>query len=418
VTAPYTGPGRSRVLAIHRYYWPDTPPYASLLRTVVERWADRGHRVEVLSTQPSYKPELDLPRRPAREQMADVVVRRIALAPDRTSTARRLWNMVWFPLGVVGRILVGPRYAVVMCSTAPPIVLGWAVSLAARVRGARFVYHCMDIHPEIGALSGEFGARPVFAVLRRLDIATCRRAAAVVVLSDDMRDALLARDPVLATKIEVLNNFDLPSHSAGGSAVSPLPAGNRVRLVFAGNIGRFQGLEDLTRAVLEPRPELDQLELVFMGEGAAKQGLVDLVAQASTRVQERVVLLPHGSAAEARALVATATLGVVSLTPDVIRYAYPSKTATYLSEGTPVLALVETDSQLARQVTEEGHGFAVAPGDLAGLAAVLDRVVTEDPADSESRRKAARAAWERDYAADVLLPRWDALLDRLLHEET
>ena len=43
-----------------------------------------------------------------------------------------------------------------MASTAPPVVVGFAAALGARLTGGRFYYHCMDIHPEIGRLSGEF----------------------------------------------------------------------------------------------------------------------------------------------------------------------------------------------------------------------------------------------------------------------
>ncbi len=92
-------------------------------------------------------------------------------------------------------VLRAPRYDVVMCSTVPPVLLGMATSLAARRRGARFVYHCMDVHPEIGELSGDFALPGLARVLARIDLATCRRAALIVVLSQDMRSALLRRDP-------------------------------------------------------------------------------------------------------------------------------------------------------------------------------------------------------------------------------
>jgi len=145
-----------RILTIHRYYWPDAPPYASLLRAIVARWSASGHHVDVLTSQPSYKPELANERRASREQVDAATVHRIAMRPDRSGRGRRVLNLVRFPALVAWRILRGPRYDVVMCSTAPPVLLGAAVSWAAHRRGATFVYHCMDVHPEIGTISGEF----------------------------------------------------------------------------------------------------------------------------------------------------------------------------------------------------------------------------------------------------------------------
>src|SRR5262249_41719909 len=154
-------------------------------------------------------------------------------------------------------------------------------------------------------------------VLTALDRAACRRAAAVVVLSSDMRESLLRRDPSLVDRVVVINNFELPDFDTA-EAPSPLAAApDRFRVVFTGNIGRFQALDSIVSAVLDG-DGLDDVELVLMGEGGAKAGLVRRVEDAPADRRGRVRFLPHGSPAEARALAATADLGLVSLTPGVI----------------------------------------------------------------------------------------------------
>lgn len=399
-----------RVLAIHRYFWPDTPPYAAMLRTICAHWAAQGHRVEVLSSSPSYKPEA-LVEAPRRETVDEVRVHRLPMEPDRGGRGRKPRNMLRFSLLAAWHVLRGPRRDVVMCSTAPQVLLGWAVSLAARLRGSAFVYHCMDLHPEIGALSGEFANPLVYRVLMRLDTAACRRAAAVVVLSDDMRAALLRRDPALADRIVVLNNFDLPEY--GDPVAAPVARRDDVvTIAFTGNLGRFQGLETVVDAVLGSDPALDGLRLVLMGEGAAKADLAARVAAAPADRRDRVALLPHGSTAQARALMAAADWGLVALTPRVIEFAYPSKTATYLSEGLPVLAAVEPDSSLSRDVVAWGAGRTLpldsveaAREALVGLAQAPDRL--------PAMRASAREAWSREFAVEGRLERWDALLDGL-----
>lgn len=400
---------RLRVLAIHRYYWPDTPPYASLLRAIVARWTSEGHEVDVLTSQPSYKTQFANEVRPRAERVDDATVRRIPMRPDRSGRGRRAFNVIWFPLAVAWRILVGRGYDVVMCSTAPPVLLGAAASWAARRRGAVFVYHCMDLHPEIGALSGEFARPIVYRLMMRLEVATCRRASRIVVLSDDMRDAVLRRDPGLADRVVVLNNFELPDYDQA-EATSPLPppADDRLRIVFTGNLGRFQGLESVTRAVLGDDPELDRLELVFMGEGAARPELEALVAAAPQDRGRRVRLLPHGSAAVARALLGTAHLGLVSLTPQVIAFAYPSKTATYLSEGLPLLVAVEETSELALMVASDRVGVRI-PADENGIRRALLEIAA-DPASLRAMSTRAREVWRRDFSAMEILPRWSRLL--------
>ncbi len=407
-----TGPGtRPRVLAIHRYFWPDTPPYASLLRRITAHWAAAGVRVEVLTSQPSYKPEVAVARQPRVQRVDGVTVHRLPMVPDRGARFRKPRNLVRFSVLVLLRVLVARRYDVVMCSTAPPVVLAWCASLAARVRGARFVYHCMDLHPEIGRLSGEFAHPLVYRLLLRLDLATCRRAAAVVVLSEDMRAALLARDPALAGSVLVINNFDIPSYDTDdpeGADAQPDP--DLLTVAFTGNVGRYQGLETITEAVLGDDPLLAGVRLVFMGEGAAKPALERIVAAAPADRRERVRLLPHGTTSQARTVMRGADLGLVSLVPGVIAFAYPSKTASYLSEGLPVLAAVEPDSALARDVLAWGVGGVLPTGSVEQIrSALLQWVGRRD--EVVGMRTRARAAWREQFSAEARLADWDALLD-------
>lgn len=373
--------------------------------------------MDVLTSQPSYKPEVGLPDAPVKESIDGVTVRRIAMKPDRGGPGRKVVNLARFPLLVFVRVLFGPRYDVVMCSTAPPVVLGALVSIAARLRGARFVYHCMDLHPEIGALSGEFRNPLVFKLLRWVDVRTCRRAAAVVVLSTDMRDVLIARDAELAESVVVLNNFEIPSFDEEPSqaeAIRPAES-ERLRIVFTGNVGRFQGLETIVSAVLGGDPVLDDLELVFMGEGAAKADLVHQVEQAPESVRQRVSFRPHGTVRQAQELMGTAQLGLVSLTPGVISFAYPSKTGAYLSQGLPLLVAVEPHSSLAREVREWGVGDVLPTDSVEDTQGSLVSLVKRRD-ELAAMRPRALEAWRENFATETLLPRWDALLDDVRSE--
>ena len=407
-------PKSARVLAIHRYFWPDTTPYAFLLRAIAAHWAAAGHEVHVLTSQPSYKPELEIPKQPTVGTVDGVTVRRLGMLPDRGSRWRKPSNVVRFSLLVFLRVLLGRRYDVVMCSTAPPVVLAWATSLAARLRGASFVYHCMDLHPEIGRLSGEFANPWVYRLLLRLDTATCRRASAVVVLSSDMRDALLDRDADLAERIVVINNFDIPSYDTeAATGGEEHPPSDGLTVVFTGNLGRYQRLETMVEAVLGPDDRLAPVRLVMMGEGDAKPGLERLVAAAPADRRDRVTLLPHGSTAQAREVMRGADLGLVSLMPGVIAYAYPSKTASYLSEGLPVLAAVEPESELARDVVAWGVG-GVLPVD--GVGAVTDALagwLARKPQLQDMRARAAEV-WREQFSATAKLEAWSALLADVL----
>lgn len=400
-----TEANRQKILAIHRYYWPDTPPYASMLRSIVGRWVDEGHQVDVLSSQPSYKAGLDNERQPSKEVVDGATVYRMTLPSEAGRPLIRILNALRLGLGIFMRAVLLRRYDVIMVSTSPPVLAGWFTALASRLSGARFVYHCMDVHPEIGRISGEFRNPVVYRRLARMDAWSCRQANPVVVLSQDMADSLDLRSKSGAfPQTTVINNFSLPSESdTVGELPFPWPTESFV-LLFAGNIGRFQGLDVLMSAMAHLRERSD-IRLVMMGEGTEKTPLENLVAESGARVS----FVGHHSVSVAKAAMEKAGAGFVSLVPELYRYAYPSKTMTYLEQGCPVLVAAEPESRLARDIVENNAGLAVHSGEVGELVQAISRLADDDQQLEEMKENAASLA-EQSFSPEVVLARWASLV--------
>lgn len=357
-----------RVMLIHRYFWPDTPPYASILRTIGKKLTDDGHEVVVLSSQPSYKTGVHISPLPAVEDIDGMTVHRIALFREQgRNVIFRLMNMAYFPLRILLFLLLKRKFDTVMASTAPPVVVGFAAALGARMTGANFFYHCMDIHPEIGRISGEFRNPVVFKILRRLDRVSCGLAKWVIVLSEDMKQSLLDRPGYGQDNIQVINNFSMPHH---GDAIDVdaalLKQSGQFRIIFAGNIGRFQGLEAFIDAMAKLLHR-SMIELVFVGEGSA---LALLKKRANGA--KNVKFFPHQSVNVVRRMIADADLGIVSLSRDIYRYAYPSKTMTYLEEGCPLLVSIESGSELVNFALSFNVGRGVIPDQPQSIVDVIE----------------------------------------------
>lgn len=401
-----------RITMVERFFYPDSAPGALLTRGLAGHLAAAGHAVRVLAAQPSYRSVGQVGEAPRSETLDGAQVRRVPAIRERGPRWRQLLNYCAFPVQVGGRLLASRDDDAVVCNTVPPVVLPAIVALASRLRGQSFVYQCMDLHPEIGRLTGEFANPLVFRALRWIDTCSMRSAAAVVVLSEDMRRAVLARDPSLERNTVVINNFSPRADEAGMAPLPPAPDGV-VRVVFTGNLGRFQGLETIVGAMAHLGPQ-DRVQLVLMGDGRARQQIAEQVADLSLPPGSEVTLLPHGSPGEARALMRSAHVGVVSLIPDLVRYAYPSKTATYAEQGLPMLVVCEGDSELAEMIRSEGLGWHAEPGDAAGVAAAL-RKASMDVATGRWQERSDRvAAYARDtFAPEAVMPRWVALVASL-----
>jgi glycosyltransferase involved in cell wall biosynthesis len=358
-----------KLLLTHRYFWPDSAPYAAMLRTLADSFANHGHEVHIFTSIPSYRESISAP---AYETCGKLTVRRTwVFREDRANPLIRGLNLLIYSVRLFLHVL-RVRPDVVSASTFPPVAAAWFASLAARITGARFVYHMQDIHPEVSKFSGgRLGRGVVGRLLTWLDNQTLRRASAVVVLSEDMANTLRARG-IAGLPLHVINNFLLDNFGVSAAPPADLrkPAGKR-RVIFAGNLGRFQNLPLLAEGVATCFRSFPDLELFFLGDGAL---LPELKARWTGNDQVRFA--PFLPFSEARQLIAESDVGLVSLSPDIYRVSYPSKVLTYLGLGVPVLAVVEPNSMVARDIRDVGLGAVPdsnSPEDIGqALASLLD----------------------------------------------
>lgn len=400
-----------RILVIYRHYWPDTTPYATLLRAMLERLVDDGHTVDVITAQPSYN-DLVHPRQPRLQQLDGVTIRRLTLLPERKRRyALRLINFCWFLLRAVLHAIWHRRgYDLVIGSSHPPVLMGVALRAIRRWTGIPFIYHCQDLQPECMALARRLRPAWIVQLLTAVDTQTCQDAEAVIVLSDDMRRTMVERG-VPDGKVAVINNFSLYY------APQPVPVPpefqhaepDTFRVLFAGNMGAFQALDRIVAAahLLSDHPEI---QFYFMGQGAQKPHLRH---QARKLLGTTVHFYDHQPREVAFCYMAACDLGIVSLEDELYRVAFPSKMMTYLAAGLPVLAVVEPHSELAHLVRSNRLGFVAHSRSPYDIAISILQARDALRAQQVIRREQLRVESARLFGRAQMLDRWSELIRNL-----
>jgi len=400
-----------RICSIYRHYWPDTTPYARLLRTILEDRARAGDQVDVLTGQPSYN-DNDLPSQPHSETLGGVNIRRFRLLPARKrDRVLRAGSLAWFLGRATWSVVASQRPDLILVNCNPPIGMGVVVRTLHRWRGVPYIYHCEDIHPEALLLAGQVHRGWFYRLLRAVDAKNCQSAAAVVVLSNDMLRTMRERG-VPDDRLVVINNFPLDTYNESRQhtdLLADLPS-NAFIVLFAGNIGNFQGLELLIEAAKRLGERTD-IHFVFMGSGLARDSLERDAGHLCGRT---VHFVGQHSVEVARAVMARSGIGVVALKPGVTRVAYPSKLMTYVASGCPVLALVEPDSAVATDVHDDDLGYVCGDRRPEAIAAAIEKAYGERARWDEKGREALQERAAARFGRAVALAKWSSLLDRLV----
>lgn len=399
-----------RLLLVHRYFWPDVPTYARMLRFIGAHLSQEGHQVSVFSGPISYNGVYDGPPRPRSEVVEGIRVHRVALPSDsKSNPAVRATSLVVFAIRLIAHVVRHrSAYDLVTVTTIPPVVMGVAARIIQRLTGIPYLYHCMDLYPEVAVISGMARNRWLVRLAKQLDTRTCRNAAAVVVLSHDMR-ATLERRGLDCPNVTVLNNFEvLEENTADVESVIPSDA-RKFRVLFAGNIGRFQGLENLVTVAHRLAAEFPHVEFVFMGAGSSVPALK---GQAGSLVGKTVQFVDHQPVEVAARAMEDCQLAVVSLRPRIHEVAYPSKTSMYLTAGCRLVAIVESDSDLAGLIHDEELGVTCPPGDVDTLTEVIRQEVGRGPL-TPAQRERAQAIGEKHFGRSMRLADWAELIGQV-----
>jgi glycosyltransferase involved in cell wall biosynthesis len=395
-----------KVLVIYRHYWPDATSYAWILKAIAERLADEGHQVVVYSAQPSYN-DLGLPPRPADEIVGGVRILRKNLPPERkTKLWTRLRNTVLFLGSAVMHALRSPRYDLVLVNTTPAILQGGAARLIRILRGVPYVYNCQDLHPEAGLYGGSFRPGLLYRFLLWQDKRTVQGAAAAVVLSSDMA-AMLASRGLPPDNVRVVNNMVIDANTGTGCELPAALAerGGRFRVTFAGNLGRFQGLETMIAAA-HLLADRDDVEFLFLGQGVLRE---ELERRAGGLRGRSVLFHDFVPMDVAYRVMEDSDAGIVSLQKDVFRVAYPSKTMMLLDAGCPLLVMVEPESELCRMVEAEELGRICRPGDARDVAEQVAGMA-DRAAWWRSQRERIRSVGAARFGQDVILDAWSDVI--------
>jgi len=328
--------------------------------------------------------------------------------PSRPSVWGRIAHELSFVLSSLWRIWRLPR-ADLYFVVSPPLGLGPAAWLMARLKRSRFLFHVQDLQPDSAATLGMLRAGLLLRLLYTVEAFTYRTASGVSAVSAGMVDALRAKG-VERGKVHFLPNWTRSSAPAGAEEASSFRARQGISpwtflAVYSGNLGRKQGLEVLIEAAAQlasaPRGGRPILILIA-GDGAGRETLAQMLAE---RPHVRVQLLPLQSSEDHAAMMAAADVTLITQQTGTGRICLPSKLLSSLSAGRPVIAAADAESDLVRAVEQGGFGAHVPAGDAPALARLLHAAASQPEQVAEWARN---TSWIRRYSPQAVLPRYEA----------
>ena len=228
-----------------------------------------------------------------------------------------------------------------------------------------------------------------------------RAATALIAVSEEVAQ-YLEGFPGGQGKTHVVPNGVNPDHFPPDLKMSLPAADGTFTVGFVGTMKPWHGLTNLLEAFALLHRNCPATRLLLVGEGAQRQGLA---AQAASRGLTKAVQFTGAVPAdEVPGLLASMDAAAAPYPKLMNFYFSPLKVYEYMAAGLAVVA--SRVGQLEELIEPEVDGLLVPPGDVAALAAALERIRRE-PELRLRLGEAARAKVLRDHT-------WDGSVERIL----
>ena len=412
-----------RILLLTHYYAPESGAPQQRWAALAEHFVAGGHELTVIAPAPHY-PHGSLLAEHATMAPGTVhtgahgeTVHRVGFRSyagdvgsrfaDQLVAARAAVRAARTPRRPAPGLPAAPGAPQVVVATVPSLPMLWAGRRVAARLGVPVVAEMRDAWPDLLTVADQWdpssGGRATRAAhrasgvgLTALGRATTReqrRADAVVTTTDTFAQALRARG---MDRVHVVRNGAHPVPGYAGHALRDVADGT-LNVLYAGTLGRAQGLATAMHAAALAGSRGTQVRLRLVGDGADRAPLVALAAAQRVEV-EFVEPVPRSAMGEHYAWCDTV---LVSLRPwPALELTVPSKLYEAMALGVHVTAAVAGEA--AAIVTGSHAGHVAAPGDAAALAELWTSVAADrsllDPGTDG-------IAWVAEHAEDSRLAR-------------
>ena len=380
------------IVVLVPHFAPDTAPTGEVITRIVDEFITAGRRIHIVTALPWYRTHAieegwtgRLVRR-ERTEWGSIIRVHPFPGKSKSNLLRRAIGFGGFSaIAGVCTLFAGGihRRPAAIISMSPPLTLGLTGWLAARLRFTTAIFNIQDVFPDAAIETGAITNTRIIAAARWLERISYQRSDAVVVLSDDLRDNVVAKvSPRHVNKIKVIPNFvdadRIVPMDRMTSYRSELNIGDELVVMYAGNVGYSQSLTMLLYAA----KQMPNVAFVINGDGAAR---ADLEAQAIGLSNIRFAgYQPRDRVGE---VLASGDIHVVPLRTGLGAVSVPSKTYSILAAARPVVAAIDAGTEVTRILRHSGAGVSVAPDNEELFTSALQAMVADIETAREQGRK-------------------------------
>lgn len=404
------------VLFLCQFFYPEYVSSATLPYDTATAISGAGFSVGALTGYP--KEYNRTGHVPLRDNVNNIEIRRVKyIQMKRSNFVGRLINYFSFTLFVALHFVTIAKYRIVVVYSNPP-VLPLIAALAKRVFNTKVVFVSYDVYPEMAYVTNSITKGSLVSkVMRFVNKIVYKQIDKVVALSTEMKTYLLEHRSFLSEQqVEVIPNW----YADKGVASQMITKENKLYSLkedgalivsYFGNLGICQDLDTIVEAIRLLKED-NQIRFIFAGHGNKMDLLKDIVEKEKLQ-NVSIFSFLHGQ--DFQDALNISDCFIVSLADGLTGLAVPSKTYSYMMAGKPIIAIMGSNSDIAKELLNRNAGYSMDVGEHEKLVnAVIE--LKENTNKRIEMGENCREIFLEKYTTERCTQKYVDLIVRLLEE--
>ncbi len=357
-----------KLLVLTQFFPPDFAATGQLIEELVGQLGQQNVEASVFTGQPGYA--FVKGRAPALEQKGNISVKRSRISQLFAGRIRgKAINGLLYTLRAIAHLARNAnQYQVLLVTTAPPFlsVIAYLANVFFKLPYVCLLY---DLYPDIAVELGVVQANhPVAKLWRSLNRKIWQRSAGIIVLSDSMKERIVAHCPTTHSKISVIHSWSddhkiTPIEKANNWFAREHELVDKFVVLYSGNMGRCHDIDTMFKAACQLKDE--PILFVCIGGGAKRAALIRSV---EAQKLNNFRFLPYQEKAVLPYSLTAGDVSLVSVADGMENLVAPSKLYPAMATGRPIAAICPRNSYLRSLIADARGGATFDNGDAEALA--------------------------------------------------
>ena len=385
-----------RILIVTQYFYPENFKSNDLAFELQKR----NHNITVLTGIPNY-PEGKIYEnygffKKRKEIINGVKVYRSLIIPRGNASGINLFiNYYSFAFfGSIKAFFLGlkNKYDAIIVHEPSPITQFYPALLINKIWRTPIYFWVMDLWPETLSIAGGIHNKLVLKYYNSVVKNFYNNSEKILITSKGFKDSIMKKGN-FEDKIIYFPNWaeDIISDGNKEFLIPELPEG--FKIMFAGNLGESQDLENILNAFLELKHNKN-IKLIILGDGRKASFINEFIKE--NNLNDIVYILGKYPLNAMASFFDKADAMLVTLKDDpIFNLTVPAKIQAYMSAGKPILAMINGES--ADIIKEAKCGHVSCSGDYKSLSLNILKMASSSSDELKLMGNNSRAYFENNF---------------------